>query len=115
VFSSRIVPNQLNETCVLEFLRTAAEIDEIVVQETGREVARLDIPEGLDHPAIASDIAILQEVREDGLVEFELRVVWFGIRGTREYTAYVQDTIDDLADRAIRTCSGMSDDDSPAG
>jgi hypothetical protein len=65
--------------------------------------ARLRIPEELDHPALDADVEF-NETNEGAEVEVHFEVRWFGIRGSPDYTAYVQETIENLLDRTIELC-----------
>ena len=67
---SRKVPASLPESCVIQVLRSAEEVQEAGVSDAGVVYAVLLIPDDLEIPESVPAVTIDEEINEDGEREF---------------------------------------------
>ncbi len=102
---SRKVPASLPESCVIQVLRSAEEVQEAGVSDAGVVYAVLLIPDDLEIPESVPAVTIDEEINEDGEREFVFSMTWVGGKGSPEYRQYAEETMRDWQNRVVARCT----------
>jgi len=73
---------------------------------SGSPWAILTIPSSLESPEQNPDVGVDEITNDKGELQLKLEMVWVGSKGSPEYGAYAQKTIEELRDQVIEKCGG---------
>jgi hypothetical protein len=102
---SKIVTEPLDNSCVVQVLRSDAGVRSAGVSDAGIVYAELLIPEHLQVPESRPEVTVKDEKNDEGELEVVFSMVWVGGKGSNEYRQYVETTMARLQDSTLEKCT----------
>lgn len=105
---SKAVSSPLDESCVMQILRSSEHVREVGKHDQGMVYAVLSIPADLESPEPRPAFGIKEEIGESGGRELVFYMLWIGKKPSPAYREYAEKVMANLQDRAVAQCVSQS-------
>lgn len=102
---SRIVREPLDDSCIVQVLRSDAGVRSAGISDAGIVYAELLIPEHLRAPESRPEVTVKDEKNDDGELELVFSMTWVGGKGSHEYRQHVEMTMARLQGSTLERCA----------